>query len=302
MSVDAMPAARDVASEPDSGRAAGTARKPSGGALYWTGGVLATIVFLVPLLWAVVRSLEPSSRITAQPSWSDFSHLTFANYHDLFSGQIHLWRYLANSLIVSVGTAVLVALLSTLAGYGFAKFRFTGSGVVFALIILTLMVPFQAVLTPLFLELNVVHLTDSRIGLILFYTTFNLPFGTFVMRNTFAAVPSDLEDSAFIDGCGPMRCLFYVLRPLVLPGVATTVLYSFLASWTEFLGALTFLTKTELFTLPVALLNIQTGTYGALNYGYLIAGSVIAMIPCVILFVGLQRYYIRGLASGAVKG
>ena len=275
---------------------------PAGTAMYWTGGVLASLVFLVPLLWAVFRSFEPSSLITASPSWSDWTHLSFGNYSDLFTGQIHLWRYVANSLMVSGGTAVLVAVLSTLAGYGFAKFRFPGRGLVFALILLTLMVPFQAVLTPLFLELNIVHLTDSRFGLTLFYTTFNLPFGTFVMRNTFAAVPSDIEDSAFIDGCGPLRCLFHVLRPLVVPGIATTVLYAFLASWTEFLGALTFLTNTDLFTLPVALLNIQTGTYGTLNYGYLIAGSVVAMVPCVILFVALQRYYIRGLASGAVKG
>jgi multiple sugar transport system permease protein len=274
----------------------------AGTLLYWTAGLLATLIFLIPLLWAVFRSFEPASRITAAPSWSDFAHLSTSNYRDLFTGQIHLWRYVANSLIVSIGTAILVAVLSTLAGYGFAKFRFRGSGLIFALIVLTLMVPFQAVLTPLFLELNVVHLTDSRLGLILFYTTFNLPFGTFVMRNTFASIPSDIEDSAFIDGCGPIRCLVYVLRPLVIPGIATTVLYSFLASWTEFLGALTFLTKTDLFTLPVALLNIQTGTYGTLNYGYLIAGSVIAMVPCVILFVALQRFYIRGLASGAVKG
>jgi multiple sugar transport system permease protein len=273
-----------------------------GTALYWTGGILALLVFLVPLLWAVFRSLEPASRITATPHWSDFSHLTFSNYSDLFTGQIHLWRYVANSLIVSIGTALLVAVLATLAGYGFAKFRFIGSGLVFALILLTLMVPFQAVLTPLFLELNAMHLTDSRLGLILFYTTFNLPFGVFVMRNTFAAVPTELEDSAFIDGCGSMRSLFLVMRPLVLPGVATTILYAFLASWTEFLGALTFLTRTDLFTLPVALLNIQSGTYGALNYGYLIAGAVIAMVPCVILYTSLQRFYIQGMASGAVKG
>jgi multiple sugar transport system permease protein len=270
--------------------------------LYWTAGILATLVFLVPLLWAVYRSLEPTDRITLAPRWSDVRHLTFANYKGLFAGQIHLLHYVANSLIVAIGTALLVAILSTLAGYGFAKFRFIGSGVVFGLIILTLMVPFQAVLTPLFLELNAMHLTDSRLGLILFYTTFNLPFGVFVMRNTFIAVPAELEDSAFVDGCGPMRTLFLVMRPLVLPGVATTILYAFLASWTEFLGALTFLTKTNLFTLPVALLNIQSGTYGALNYGFLIAGSVIAMVPCVILYVALQRFYIQGLASGAVKG
>jgi multiple sugar transport system permease protein len=277
-------------------------RSHRGTLLYWTAGLLATAVFVVPLLWAVVRSLDPPSLITGPPSWSDFTHLTLSNYQNLFEGDIRLWRYVANSLVVSAGTAVLVAVLSTLAGYGFAKFRFRGSGLMFAMILLTLMVPFQAVLTPLFLELNAVHLTDSRIGLILFYTTFNLPFGAFVMRNTFEAVPGDLEDSAFVDGCGTMQCLLLVLRPLVLPGVATTVLYAFLMSWTEFLGALTFLTKTNLFTLPVALLNIETGTYGALNYGYLITGAVIAMIPCVLLFIGLQRYYIRGLTSGAVKG
>jgi multiple sugar transport system permease protein len=291
---------RAPTSKPDGSR--GGKGKGKGTALYWTAGILALLVFLVPLLWAVLRSFEPASRITATPHWSDFSHLTVSNYTDLFSGQIHLWRYVANSLIVSIGTALLVAVLATLAGYGFAKFRFHGSGLVFALILLTLMVPFQAVLTPLFLELNAMHLTDSRLGLILFYTTFNLPFGVFVMRNTFAAVPSELEDSAFIDGCGPMRSLVMVMRPLVLPGVATTILYSFLASWTEFLGALTFLTRTDLFTLPVALLNIQSGTYGALNYGYLIAGAVIAMVPCVILYTSLQRFYIQGMASGAVKG
>ncbi|MET3805501.1 multiple sugar transport system permease protein [Nakamurella sp. UYEF19] len=274
----------------------------TGTIFYWTAGILVSIIFLVPLLWAVIRSLQPAASITAAPSWNNFTDFTGSNYSDLFSGQIHLWRYIGNSLIVSIGTGVLVAVLSALAGYGFAKFRFAGSGLVFGLIILTLMVPFQAVLTPLFLELNALHLTDSRIGLILFYTTFNLPFGVFVMRNSFASLPPELEESAFIDGCGPIKTLLLVLRPLILPGVATTILFSFLASWTEFLGALTFLTDTNLFTLPVALLNIQSGTYGNLNYGYLVAGSVIAMVPCVILYVALQRFYIGGLSSGAVKG
>ena len=274
----------------------------AGAIAYWVGGTLASLVFVIPLAWAILRSFQPSSLITAKPQWSDFTSFTVSNYTDLLGGQIRLWRYVVNSLIVSTGTAILVALLSTLAGYGFAKFRFRGAGIVFGIIILTLMVPFQAVLTPLFLELNTVHLTDSRIGLILFYTTFNLPFGVFVMRNSFAAVPSELEDSAHLDGCSWARSLLFVLRPLIIPGVATTVLYSFLASWTEFLGALTFLTKSSLFTLPVALLNIQSGSYGQLNYGFLIAGAVIAMVPCVILYVALQRFYIQGLASGAVKG
>jgi multiple sugar transport system permease protein len=270
--------------------------------LYVTVGVVLSILFILPLLWAVLRSFQPAGLITQAPQASDFTHMTVANYSGLIGGSVHILRYVGNSLIVSIGTAALTAVIATLAGYGFGRFRFRGAGIIFALIIVTLMIPFQAVLTPLFMELNALRLTDSRLGLILFYTTFNLPFGVFVMRNTFAQIPKELEDSAYVDGSGVMGTLIFVLRPLVVPGIATTVLYAFLFSWTEFLGALTFITKDSLITLPVALLNVETGTYGQVNYGYLVSGAVIAMIPCVVLYVALQRYYVRGLTSGAVKG
>ena len=199
-------------------------------------------------------------------------------------------------------TAVATAVVATMAGYGFARFRFRGSGIVFALILATLMVPFQALLTPLFLEMHSLRLTNNLIGLALFYTTFNLPFGVFVMRNTFLQVPWELSEQAAVDGASAARTLISVLRPLVVPGVATTVLYAFLFSWTEFVGALTFLTSNDLFTLPLALLNMEYGSVGQVNFGYLEAGAVIAMIPCVVLYIALQRYYIRGLTSGVVKG
>lgn len=279
-----------------------SAAERNGRALYWTAGIILSVVFILPLLWAVLRSFQPATLITQAPQSGDFTHMTTANYSGLIGGGIHILRYVGNSLIVALGTAALTAAVSTLAGYGFGRFRFRGAGIVFALIIVTLMVPFQAVLTPLFMELNALRLTDSRLGLILFYTSFNLPFGVFVMRNTFAQIPKELEDSAYADGCGVMGTLFFVLRPLVVPGIATTVLYAFLFSWTEFLGALTFITKDSLITLPVALLNVETGTYGQVNFGYLVSGAVIAMIPCVVLYVALQRYYVRGLTSGAVKG
>jgi multiple sugar transport system permease protein len=123
-----------------------------------------------------------------------------------------------------------------------------------------------------------------------------------VMRTAFSSIPPELEDAASIDGAGTMRTFTHVLRPLVVPGMATTALYAFLASWTEFLGALTFLTRQDLYTLPLSLVNLQQGAYGQVNYGYLAAGSVIAMVPCVILFVALQRFYVAGLSAGAVKG
>jgi multiple sugar transport system permease protein len=269
--------------------------------LYVVAGALSLVVFVVPLLWALMRSLQPNDVITAAPKMSTFFHLTWDNFRGIAQDG-HIPRAVLNSLIVSVGTAVLTTLLATAAGYGFGRFRFRGSGAAFGLIIVTLMVPFQAILTPLFLQLNAMRLTDSLLGLVLFYATVNLPFGVFVMRTAFAAVPDALEDAALIDGCGTLRTLTSVLRPLIVPGMATTALYAFLAAWTEFLGALTFLTRQDLYTLPVSLVNLQQGAYGQINYGFLSAGAVIAMIPCVILFVALQRFYVAGLSAGAVKG
>jgi multiple sugar transport system permease protein len=271
-------------------------------AVYIVAGVAISAVFVAPLLWEMFRSLQPESTVTNPPSGASFSHLTFTNYKTLLSGQDDILRNVVNSLIVAVLAAVLTALVSTLAGYGFGLYRYRGSGLVFGLVLLAFMIPFQAVLTPLFLEMHFLHLLNSLTGLALFYTTFNLPVGVYVMRNSFLQVPGEIVDAARVDGASVLRTLSSVLRPLVLPGIATAALYAFLFSWTEFLGALSFMTNDSLFTLPVALSNVETGTYGAVNYGLLLAGAVIAMIPCIVVYVALQRYYVRGLISGALKG
>jgi multiple sugar transport system permease protein len=280
------------------------ARRPASGGLFWyiTGGVAVSAVFVAPLLWEVLRSFQPESAIASAPSASSFSHLTLGNYRTLLSGQDDIIRNVVNSLIVAMLATLLTSVLATFAGYGFALFRFRGAGLAFGMILLAFMIPFQAVLTPLFLELHAMHLLNSLIGLVLFYTTFNLPIGVYVMRNSFLQVPTEIVDAARVDGASLMRTLLSVLRPLVLPGVATTALYAFLFSWTEFLGALTFLTNDSLFTLPVALSNVETGTYGSVNFGLLLSGAVIAMVPCIVVYVALQRYYVRGLLSGALKG
>jgi multiple sugar transport system permease protein len=274
----------------------------SGLAWYIAGGVAISAVFVVPLAWEIFRSLQPESAVTAPPSSATFGHLTFANYRTLLSGQDDIIRNVVNSVIVSVLAAVLTALVSLLAGYGFALFKFRWSGLAFGLVLLAFMIPFQAVLTPLFLEMHFFHLLNSLLGLALFYTTFNLPVGVYVMRNSFLQVPKELVDAARVDGASVITTLVSVFRPLVMPGIATTALFAFLFSWTEFLGALSFLTNDNLFTLPVALSNVETGTYGAVNYGLLLSGAVIAMIPCIIVYVALQRFYVRGLVSGALKG
>ncbi len=282
-------------------RPAGSGHRRAGLAVFLIVGTAASLLFVLPLAWSVFRSLLPATMVTSAPSRSDLSHLSFGNYSGLIrNGDI--LHYTLNSLIVAVMTAAATAVVATMAGYGFARFRFRGSGLVFALVLATLMVPFQALLTPLFLEMHSLGLTNSLVGLALFYTTFNLPFGVFVMRNTFLQIPWELSEQAAVDGASAARTLFFVLRPLVVPGIATTVLYAFLFSWTEFVGALTFLTSNSLYTLPLALLNVEYSSVGQVNFGYLEAGAVIAMIPCVVLYIALQRYYIRGLTSGVVKG
>jgi multiple sugar transport system permease protein len=270
--------------------------------LYAIAGIGSALIFGLPLMIAVLRAFQLNAVIVAAPTWSTFWNLGVQNFEAIFSPSQHLLTGLINSLIVAISTAVITAVVATLAGYGFSKFRFRSSRLVFGLVLLTIMVPFQAILTPLYLQLNAMHLTNSLLGLILFYVTVNLPFGTFVMRNAFDSIPDELEDSALVDGASRTRIILSVLRPMLMPGVATAALYAFLAAWTEFLGALTFLTQQSLYTLPVALLNLQTGAYGQINYGTLVAGSVVAMIPCIALYVGLQKFYVAGLSSGALKG
>ena len=288
-----------------SGRPSATGRAESRTkvTLYWLGGTLAALVFLVPLVWSVLRSFQDNDAIVSPtPSFSALTDFTTDNFRSLFTGDADIVRAVGNSLVVAISTAVLTAVVATLAGYGFGRFRFRGRNALFGVIVVTMMVPFQAIITPLYLQMNAMGLTDSRLGLVLFYTTVNLPFGVFVMRNAFENIPAEIEDSARVDGAGTMRALVSVLRPMLIPGMATSALYAFLASWTEFLGALTFLTDDRLYTLPLSLVNLQAGAYGAVNFGYLVAGAVVAMIPCVILYVALQRFYVAGLASGAVKG
>ncbi len=290
----------DLALEPAVGGPSRRKRGP-GFYTYFLVSTALALLFVVPLVWAVARSFQPSTLASTHPKAADFTHFTTENYRAVFAKE-HVLRNVLNSLATGLGTALLTTVVSTLAGYGLAKFRFRGSGVVFAAILVALMIPFQAVLTPLFIELNYLHLTNSLLGLVFIYSTFNLPFGVFVMRNTFQQIPRELIESAEVDGAGVFNTLIRILRPLIVPGLATTAIYAFLYSWTEFLQALTFLETDSKLTLPVKLFDIQTSTYGAINYGYLSSGIVIAMVPCIVLYLSLQRYYVQGLMSGAVKG
>ncbi|MBN9024083.1 MAG: carbohydrate ABC transporter permease, partial [Rhizobiales bacterium] len=171
----------------------------------------------------------------------------------------------------------------------------------FVMILATIMIPFQSILTPIFLILSWLGLQNTLTGLVLVYVTLQMPFSIFMMRNAFDAVPKEIEEAARIDGATNFALLTKVMLPLVWPGVVTVALFAFLNTWNEFLAALVLMTDQAKFTLPIMMTAVQSGRFGAVDWGAVQAGVTVMMIPCLILFLLLQRYYIRGLTAGAVK-
>jgi len=266
-------------------------RKETG---YWAVGVAVALLLLAPIVLALIRSFQG-------PAGPDGTPFTLQNYARLSHAGSSVWSYAANSLMVAVATAVIVVVLSTLAGFALARVRFRGSGVVFLLLLVPFMAPFQGILTPLFLVLSAMHLNDSLVGLVLVYATFQLPFATFLMRNSFAQIPLAIEEAALLDGASTRQLLLRVMLPFAVPGAITASIYAFLFGWNEFLAALTLLVTDSKYTLPIALSNLQSGAYGQVDFGLLDAGAVVAMVPCIVVFLVLQRFYVGGLAAGAVK-
>ncbi|WP_323014304.1 carbohydrate ABC transporter permease [Devosia sp.] len=279
-----------------------TRRRLLGGLGYHGFGIIAAFFFLAPFIWAGLASLRPSSEAQNPPLPPWPAHgISFDAYKTLDSFGSGIWQHTLNSLLVSLGTVVLTVMVSLLAGYGFSRYRFPFKNVMFVLIIATLMIPFQSILTPLFIILSRLGLNNSLLGLMLVYVTLQLPFSVFMMRNAFDAVPREIEEAARIDGARDLKLLFRVLLPVVMPGVATVAIFAFLNAWNEFLAALILLSENDKYTLPVLMTAVRAGRLGAINWGAVQAGVMVMTIPCLIVFLLLQRYYMRGLMAGAVK-
>jgi multiple sugar transport system permease protein len=263
--------------------------------------LLFAIFFIMPIIWSFANSFKPAAEALAHPVALFSKAFSLENYRRLEHVGAGWYVYATNSVVIAIGTVVLTVLISVPAGYGFSKFRFPGQSVIFIMVMATMMIPFQSILTPLFLILKIVHLQNSLVGLVLIYVTFQLPFSIFMMRNAFDAVPQALIEAGRIDGASQTTILRRIMLPIALPGVATVAMFAFLNSWNEFLAALIFLSDQNKFTLPIMLVNVSSGMYGIIDWGALQAGITVTMIPCLLLFFLLQRYYVRGLTAGAVK-
>jgi multiple sugar transport system permease protein len=259
-------------------------------------------VMVTPVLMSVLASVKPTREAAATPPTYVPHGLSLDSYERLWNYQQGLSTYLLNSLGTALLTIAITLLLTIPAGFALARFPVPGKEMIFVILLLALIVPYQALLTPMFLMFVRLDLSNSLLGLAIVHTTIQLPFSLYVLRNSFGAIPRELEEAAVMDGASSWQMLLRIFIPSSVPAIVTVALFAFITSWNEFLGALVMMSRSERFTMPVILAASRTETsLGGTDWGMLQAGITISMIPCVLVYLLLQRYYVSGLMSGAVK-
>jgi multiple sugar transport system permease protein len=258
------------------------------------GGV--AILTLLPLLWMVSASLMPTGEATALPPRLFPSSVTLEHYRALFT-RLSLARYALNSALLAVGVTLISLLLNSMAGYAFAKFRFGGRDRIFQTLLAALVIPAQVAMLPLFLMLKEMGVINTYWGVII--PGMASVFGIFLMRQYALSIPDSLLDAARIDGAGEFRIYWSLVLPACTPILVTLAIFTFMGTWNDFLWPLIVLTDDRLYTLPVAIANLA-GEH-VQDIELMMAGAVLTVLPVVVVFMALQRYYIAGIMSGSLK-
>jgi len=266
--------------------------------------IAVAVVTLFPIFWMVSTAFKPATEIYSLTPRPLPAHPTWTNFANVLNGSVigmPYWTFLRNSLFVTVASVLVSSVIALLAAIAVARFRFRFRTTYLIMLLIVQMLPQQALVIALFLDFRRLNLLDSLIGLILLYITFALPVTIWMLRNFVAAVPRELEEAAAIDGAGPLQRFWKVLLPLVMPGLVTTSVFAFIFAWNEFVFATTFLgTDQAKYTLPVYV------TYffgkGSVDWGAIMAASVLFTLPVMIFFLIMQRRLRTGLLAGAVKG
>lgn len=266
-------------------------------------GYLALTFFTLFALYPVVRvvsiSLRPGDRLLSKSLAVIPHNATLETYRRLFF-QEPFFRWLGNSLIVSVSVTLVGVVLAATAGYAFSRYRFRGRDSAMFSLIVTQMFPLTMLLLPLFIMLIKLKLYDSYMALIIAYSATALPFTTWQMKGYYDTIPVSLEEAASIDGAGPIYTFWRIVLPLAAPALVITALFSFMTAWSEYLVANVLIQDQDLFTLPLGLKMFQSNMEVA--WGLYSAGAVVVSIPVVLLFLFLSRWLVSGLTLGSVKG
>ena len=260
------------------------------------------IVMLAPLVMTVLSSFKSTIEQAALPP-TYFPHaFTLDSYVELWNYQDGLPRYAFNSFATAFLTILFSLALTIPAGYALGRFPIPGKEFFFVFLLLALIIPYQALITPIFFMFATLKLNNTLVGLAMVHTAIQIPFSVYLMRNSFEAVPRELEEAAVIDGCSTWQVLVRIYLPAIRPAIVTVALFAFVTSWNEFLAALVIMNRGVAFTLPLVLANARQETsIGGTDWGLLQAGVTIAIIPCILFYLLLQKYYVSGFLSGAVK-
>lgn len=253
---------------------------------------------LLPFLWVVSGSLRTLDDIRADPGAWLPSAVTFDNFVRLFATE-NFGGYLFNSVVVAAMVVAGNLVTATAAGYALAKFDFVGKRVAFAAVMIAMMVPYTATFVPQFIVIVRLGLVDTLPGIAL--PSLALPLSIFIMRQYAHAIPDELLEAARIDGAGEFRVFFRIFLPLTGPALATITIMSFLASWNNFIWPLVVAQSTAGYTLPVGLAATSQAAQNVTDYGLVLAGALVVMLPVLVLFLALQRYFVQGVAATGMR-
>ena len=271
-----------------------TGRKVSLTISAWVMGLL----FFSPYLVMISTALKPKSEITAIPGSFLPKIWTWSNFTGVWK-EIPLAGFIRSSFIISFSATVLVLLLAVPAAYYVARNKFRGRTMFLLLVLITQMFAPTALVVGIFREIVALHLVDTYLALILIYAAFNMAFSIWILTSFFQSIPSDIEEAAWIDGCTRFTTLTKVILPLALPGLVTAFIFTFIAAWNEFVIALTLTSTPEREPLTVGLTSL-IGQY-EVQWNFLFAGSLIAIVPVVILFALIEKWLVGGLTAGSIK-
>jgi raffinose/stachyose/melibiose transport system permease protein len=260
-------------------------------------GLLAVFTIL-PLLLIWFTAFKPNIDTVTKP-YAPPDSLYLHNFSEAWK-QGRFGTYFQNSVRITIPVVIASTLCSVLAGYALACIRFRGARLLLAVFTIGLMIPTQALLIPLFITMRDLHLLDTFWSVIIAEVGFALPFGIFIMRAFFRSLPTELTDAARIDGCSELRLLWHIALPLSLPAVLALALFQFIASWNDFLFPLVFLSSEDARTLPLGLIYF-TGKYST-NWALTGAGVIMISAPVILLYILLQRHFVRGIVAGGLRG
>jgi arabinogalactan oligomer/maltooligosaccharide transport system permease protein len=257
------------------------------------------IFAILPPIWTIMLSLSPGNSLSMDFS---LSTATLEHYRKMWESD-RFWGWLWNSIVVSVATTIFGLTVAFPAAYGFSRYRFHGRKLGLFMFLIVQMFPGALILVPYFIVMKGFGLLNTYVGLVVAYSVTALPLCVWLMKGFFDTIPRELEEAARVDGCSQLQIFTRIIFPLSLPAVAVTCLFSFLAAWNEYLLALTFLSDTDRYTLPVGLASMVSSAQAGDSYwGDFAAASILISIPVVLLFVMFQRYLVDGMVAGAVKG